>query len=225
MSLASFLGIVEASRAQENGVTAIDILLEPDTTMVRHAQADNTRLLNAYPKGFALNATHQPHLTLIQQFVRTADLDKVYAAANRVLAKEKAGRLEPEGVQVLLHSRSTERHCRHCRRAHRRFAPPPTGLLDAVAPFTEKTGTAAAFVSAAEGRDIQQGLIDYVANFAQSQPARSSIRTSQLVSLPKPISRRCSRNHLRHSSSRLWARRFINSAVLAQPARSSGPCR
>src|SRR6204780_1124311 len=40
------------------------------------------------------------------------------------------------------------------------------GLLDAVAPFTEKTGTAAAFVSTAEGRDIQQGLIEYVANFA-----------------------------------------------------------
>ena len=29
-----------------------------------------------------------------------------------------------------------------------------------------RTGTAAAFVSAAEGRDIQQGLIEYVANFA-----------------------------------------------------------
>ena len=38
-------------------------------------------------------------------------------------------------------------------------------LLDAVAPFTERTGTAAAFVSADGGRDIQQGLIDYVANF------------------------------------------------------------
>ena len=115
MSLASLLG---ASRAQENAVTAVDILLEPDTTMVRRAQADNTRLLDAYPKGFALNATHQPHLTLIQQFVRTADLDKVYAAANQVLAREKAGRLESEGVQILLHSRSTERHCGHCRRAH-----------------------------------------------------------------------------------------------------------
>ena len=38
-------------------------------------------------------------------------------------------------------------------------------LLDAVAPFTEKTGTAAAFVSTDGGRDIQQGLIDYVADF------------------------------------------------------------
>ena len=37
--------------------------------------------------------------------------------------------------------------------------------MDAVAPFTEKTGTAAAFVSTDEGRDIQPGLIAYVANF------------------------------------------------------------
>jgi hypothetical protein len=76
MSFASLLG---ASHAQEIAVTAIDILLEPDTTMVRRAQADNTRLLNAYPKGFALDATHQLHLTLVQLFVRTADLHKVYA--------------------------------------------------------------------------------------------------------------------------------------------------
>ena len=163
MSLASLLG---ASHAQENAVTAIDILLEPDTTMVRRAQADNTRLLNAYPKGFALDATHHPHLTLVQQFVRTADLYKVYAAANQVLAKEKAGGwnlkafkyyyipVPPDGIAGIV-VEPTEDLLRL-----------QQGLLDAVAPFTEKTGTAAAFVSAAEGRDIQQGLIEYVANFA-----------------------------------------------------------
>ena len=63
MSLASLLGIVEASHAQGNPVTAIDILLEPDATMVQHAHADNARLLRAYPKGFALDATH--HSTMI----------------------------------------------------------------------------------------------------------------------------------------------------------------
>ena len=78
MSLASLLGIVEA-HAQGNPVTAIDILLEPDATMVQHAHADK-----AYSKGFALDATRQPHLTVIQQFARNADLEKVYAAANQV---------------------------------------------------------------------------------------------------------------------------------------------
>ncbi len=86
-SLASLLGIVVAAHAQEGRDTAIDILLEPDATMAQHAQADNARLLKAYPAGFALDPTHQPHLTLIQQFAHTADLEKVYAAANQVLAK------------------------------------------------------------------------------------------------------------------------------------------
>ena len=89
MSLASLLGFVETSHAQGSPVTAIDILLEPDATMVQHARADNARLLKAYPDGFALDATHHPHITMLQQFVRTADLGKVYTAANRILANEK----------------------------------------------------------------------------------------------------------------------------------------
>jgi hypothetical protein len=89
VSLASLLGFVEASNAQGSPVIAIDILLEPDATMVRHAQADNTRLLKACPDGFALDATHHPHITMLQQFVRSADLGKVYTAASRILANEK----------------------------------------------------------------------------------------------------------------------------------------
>ena len=38
-------------------------------------------------------------------------------------------------------------------------------IIDAVLPFTVKTGTAAAFMSTEDGRDIQPDLIDYVKNF------------------------------------------------------------
>jgi hypothetical protein len=153
------------SHAQENPVTAIDIALEPNAAMVQRAEADNARLLKAFPGGFALDATHHAHITMLQQFVRTADLDKVYSAANAVLAKEGAGirRLKaikyyyipspPLGIAGIV-VESTEDLLRL-----------QYELLDAVAPFTEKTGTAAAFVSTDGGRDIQQGLIDYVANF------------------------------------------------------------
>src|SRR5271163_3376703 len=81
-----------AQTSPETPVTAIDIALEPDATMTHHAHAhaDNARLLKVFPKGFALDATHHAHVTMLQQFVRTADLDKVYSAANKVLAKEKA---------------------------------------------------------------------------------------------------------------------------------------
>ena len=166
MSVASLFSLIDAAHAQESRVTAIDILLEPDATMVQHAQVDNARLLKAYPTGFALDPTHQPHLTLIQQFVRTADLEKVYAAANQVLAKENAASwnlkairyyyipVPPNGIAGIV-VEPTEELLRLQRR-----------LLDAVAPFVEKIGTAAAFVSANGGHDIQDGLIDYVANFS-----------------------------------------------------------
>src|SRR5580698_63248 len=70
-------------------VTAIDIALEPDATMIRHAKAANARLLKDFPKGFALDATHHPHVSILQQFARTSDLDKVYDAAASVFRNEK----------------------------------------------------------------------------------------------------------------------------------------
>ena len=69
----------------QSPVTAIDILLEPDGIMLRHAEANNARLLKVFPKGFALDEAHRPHITLIQRFVCTEALDQVYGAAEKVL--------------------------------------------------------------------------------------------------------------------------------------------
>ena len=82
--LASLLAYSGAARAQQTPVTAIDIALEPDATMVQHAKAVNARLRSVFPKGFSLDATHHPHISMLQRYVRTADLDKIYAAADKV---------------------------------------------------------------------------------------------------------------------------------------------
>ena len=83
------MALVPGAAGQQNPVTAIDIALEPDATMIEHAMAANARLLKSFPKGFALDATHHPLVSLLQQFVRTDDLDKIYAAAQAVFDKEK----------------------------------------------------------------------------------------------------------------------------------------
>ena len=75
--------------ADLEAVIAIDIALEPDATMTDRALAANARLKASYAEGFAFDATHRPHITLLQQFVRAEDLENVYAAANAVLASEK----------------------------------------------------------------------------------------------------------------------------------------
>ena len=52
--LASLPGNVQPLRAGEpNPVTAIDIMLEPDATMIEHAKAANQRLLKGFPIGFS----------------------------------------------------------------------------------------------------------------------------------------------------------------------------
>jgi 2'-5' RNA ligase len=157
--------LVSASLAQQNPVTAIDIALEPDATMLQHAQADNARLLKSFPKGFALDATHNPHVTMLQQFVRTADLEKVYAALDKVFATEKPTSwklkafkyyyipLPPVGLAGIV-VEPTEDLLRLQQK-----------IIDAVTPYTEKTGTPAAFMSTEDGKDIQGSLLNYVADF------------------------------------------------------------
>ena len=156
---------VQGAVAQQNPVTAIDIALEPDATMVQHAKAANARLLKSFPKGFSLDETHHPHISMLQQFVRTDDLDKVFAAANAVLTKEKptAWTLKafkyyyipapPIGLAGIVVEPTEDLHRLQ------------DELIKAVAPYTVKTGTTAAFFSDEGGRDIQKFLISYVANF------------------------------------------------------------
>ena len=52
--------MAQAADPKTNPVTAIDILLEPDATMLKNAGAANARLRKSFPKGFALDETHQP---------------------------------------------------------------------------------------------------------------------------------------------------------------------
>jgi hypothetical protein len=168
--VAALLGEGQKVRADEpNPVTAIDIVLEPDATMVKHAEAANERLLKEFPKGFALDKTHQPHISCLQRFVKTADLDKVYEAVSKVLAEEKptswklraykyyyihgTGALKEIGVGGIV-IEPTDDLIRYQQK-----------LIDAVAPFTVKEGTAAAFVTTKEDPDINQPTIDYVASF------------------------------------------------------------
>ena len=156
---------VKTASVEQEPVTAIDILLEPDATMLQHAEVANARLLKVYPKGFALDALHKPHITLIQRYVRTADLDKVYSAVGNVLNSKKitGWKLKafkyyylPDkdiGVAGIVIEPTAD------------LLKLQQDLIDAVGPFTEKTGTAAAFATTPENTDIQPALIDYVAAF------------------------------------------------------------
>src|SRR5262249_12717557 len=154
---------------EPSSVTAIDILLEPDATMVKHAEAANERLLKEFPKGFALGATHRPHISCLQRYVRTTDLEKVYASGGKVLAEERPTSWKLKAYKYYfipwkeigvggIVIEPTDDLIRYQRK-----------LIDAVTPFTVKTGTAAAFVTTKEDPDINQPTIDYVATFVPKE--------------------------------------------------------
>ena len=161
----SVLDCAEAKAAEPDAVTAIDILLEPDATMVKQAKAANERLRKDYPKGFTLDETHHPHVTCLQRYVKTADLDKVYEAVCKVLADEKPTTWKLKAYKYYympwkdlglagIVIEPTEDLIRYQKK-----------LIDAIAPFTVKTGTAAAFVTTKEDPEINQPTIDYVTKF------------------------------------------------------------
>ena len=144
------------------------MLILPDHTMLEHAKAWNTRLLGSDPDGFALDALHTPHITLLQRYVQTDRLDDVYASSGTTVAATPVATLQLSAVKL----------------AHMDLAAlPGTGLaglvcqaspgvidlqsalIDAVKPFTATGGTADAFVTTDAEPDINADTLHYVEGY------------------------------------------------------------
>src|SRR5258705_5483264 len=154
-----------AADAKPNAITAIDILLEPDAMMIQHAQATNDRLLKVYPKGFSLDASHHPHITLVQRFVRTEDLDKVYAAVGKVFASADVTSLKLEAFKYYYIPDKDLGLSGIVIKPTPELIKLELQVIDAVTPFAVKTGTSAAFVTTPEDPEVLPALITYVSEF------------------------------------------------------------
>jgi len=149
-------------------LTAIDILIDPDQAMVSRAKAANARMLESVPSGFALDEHHQPHITTLQRYVRSADLTQIFDAVQDVLESVDVGSLALTAVAL--------RHMAV-------DAIPGVGLtgivvkpgpevldfqaklIDSIRPFTESGGTAEAYVRTEAEPDINQATIDYIERY------------------------------------------------------------
>lgn len=159
--------------SEGSDVIAIDVVLDPGQTMIEHAERLNARLRADYPAGFALDAEHTPHISTLQRFVRTADLEKVKVAVGRVVAEMK-----PTTIRLS---------------AHGYYYIPWEGLglagitmaitpellafqqklIDALAPFEVKQGKAAAFVPNADGTPINDPTVAYVNAFVPAHSGKN----------------------------------------------------
>ena len=149
-------------------VTAIDILLEPDATMLKHAAADNARLLKVYPKGFALDATHTPHITMLQCFVRTADLDKLYAAEEKVFAAANVNAMKLDAFKrYYIPAGGGLGVAGICAKPTPEILKLQADIIAAASPFNLRSGPIGAFTAGHDNPAIDAAIIQYVSTFEQ----------------------------------------------------------
>jgi hypothetical protein len=151
--------------AAQSTITAIDILLEPDAAMLEHARANNARLLAAYPKGFVLDAAHRPHITMLQCFVRTADLPSVSAAAGRVLAAANVAGMKLEAFKYYYAPTGALGVAGICARPTPNLLRLQADIIAAVEPWMVERGPIAAFTAPHGDSALDAGLIEYVAKY------------------------------------------------------------
>jgi phosphoglycolate phosphatase-like HAD superfamily hydrolase len=150
-------------------VTAIDILLEPDAAMLRHSAANNARLRKVFPKGFALDAAHRPHITMLQCFVRTSDLDKVYAAAGEVIVRANVTAMKLEAVKYYYAPGGAVGVAGIVAKPTPAILKLQADIVAAMKPFMVETGPIGAFTAPHDDPALDAALIQYVSTFESKQ--------------------------------------------------------
>jgi len=158
-------GAQQPSAAKQNDVTAIDILLDPDATMIQHATAANARLLQNFPKGYTLGGAHAPHISVLQRYVKSANLDQLYAAADNVFANENPTSWKLTAFKYYYIPDKAIGLGGIVIKPTSDLLRLQQELIAAVTPFTVPTGTAAAFITTPQDPNIIPPLIQYVAAF------------------------------------------------------------
>ena len=146
-------------------ITAIDVLLQPDTTMLKHAAANNARLLAEFPEGFALDEAHTPHITMLQCFVRTEDLDQVNAAVEKVLADAKINTMKLEAFKYYYAPGGKVGVAGICAKPTPAIQRLQADIIAAVKPFTAESGTISAFTASHDDPATDAALVSYVSTF------------------------------------------------------------
>ena len=150
----------------QSGITAIDVLLDPDHTMLDSARKYNNLMRKNYSGAgsYELDAIHNPHITVLQCFVNTADLVKVYDAVAKIVKSEQPTeeKITTSGFYYLPY--------KDLGLAGITATPTPkllgfqSKLIRALKPFIV-VGTDAAFIQNENGAPIAAGSSEYVNGF------------------------------------------------------------
>ncbi len=149
----------------DDSVTAIDVLLDPDKVMQVQAKKVNTQMRAVHPAGFPLDARHRPHITLVQRFVRTEDLEKVYQAVENVFGETDLSEMRLEAFKHYYIPDGDTGLAGIVVRPTPELRKLQKSVIDAVEPFTVETGPLSAFVTTPDDLIMNPALIQYVESF------------------------------------------------------------
>jgi hypothetical protein len=162
------MGGAVMSTPVRSGLTAVDVLLEPDAAARKRAAALNARLRADQPTSFAFDATHRPHVTLLQRYVRTEDLQRVVAALERVAAAADAGALAMHAAGISSGELGTPAGTKLVSVEFER-APAVRALheaaIAALAPFAQTSGDSRAFFAEPDEAPANAATVAYVEQF------------------------------------------------------------
>lgn len=164
-TLIFFLLSFKIAMAQSD-IIAVDVLLDPDKTMIDSAKVYNNLMRKNYsgPGSFELDAVHNPHVTVLQCFVKTSDLKKVYDTVAALVKSE-----QPTKYKIIT-SGFYYFPYKNLGLAGITATPSPELLgfqekiIEALKPYLV-VGTNAAFIQNADGTPIAKGSDTYVNEF------------------------------------------------------------
>jgi hypothetical protein len=133
--------------------------------MLQHAEANNARLLAVFPKGFALDASHRPHITMLQCFVRTADLDKIYAAEEKVFTAANVNAMKLEAFKYYYLPAGAVGVAGTVARPTPELLKLQADIIVAAKPYMVQTGPIGAFTAGHDDPAIDTAMIQYVSTF------------------------------------------------------------
>lgn len=150
----------------QSELVAIDVLLDPDQTMLDSAKVYNSLMQKDYsgPGSFELDAVHNPHITVLQCFVKKSDLEKVYAAVAKVVKAQKPAREKLTATGFYYIPVSGLGLAGITAKPTPKLLSFQSKVIEALKPFMV-AGTNAAFVQNADGKDIVAGTSEYVNTF------------------------------------------------------------
>jgi hypothetical protein len=144
---------------------AIDILLEPDDRMLAHAEQNNARLRAVHPAGFALDAEHRPHITLLQCFIAARDLEALAEAAGAVIRAARVTTLQLRADRFYYAPGPGAGIAGICAPATPALQKLQSDIIAAANPFMVATAGIDAFTADHGNPAFDAALIDYVAGF------------------------------------------------------------